>query len=381
MALSPTQQTLELIKRSRAILVAFRQEWTGDAIAAGLALAQALEKMGKNVDVVCQDFRPKPSLSFLPLDKIKNQLKNLQKFVVSVDTAQIKVGEFYYDREDGRLNFYITPEEGKLQDQNVTTAAADFKYDLIFLLNTPDLESLGDVYKKNSDFFFATPKINLDHSNKNEHYGDINLTDLSAASTSEIVYQLVKDMDERLIDENIATSLLAGVISATKNFKTAEVTPRTLNLAGLLIASGARREQIIQNLYQTRFLSTLKLWGRILSRLNSEDNGRVVWSTISRQDFLETSTTPEEVADVVEELIATMPKTEIIALIYENSDLNKTSIDCLLYSVKSIDSREMAKRFNSEGNADLAKFSLFGKSLVEAEREIVEEINNFLKKI
>lgn len=378
MALNLNQQILESVNNSQSILIIFRQEWTGDAVAASLALAQALKLLGKKTDTVCHNFQGRSSLSFLPLTEINSQLKNIQKFTISVDTSQIKIGEFDYDRQEQRLNFYITPAEGKLSAEQISTANSGFKYDLIFTINSPDLESLGDAYRQYSDFFFATPKINIDHSHKNEHYGDINLVDLAASSSSEIVYRLIKNIDHRLIDENIATYLLTGIISATKNFKSASVTPATLNLASQLIAEGARREQIIQNLYQTRFLSTLKIWGRVLSRLKNDCDGRLVWSIISAQDFLETSTGPEDIIEVIDELIVTMPKTEIIALIYQNIETDDKKTNCLLYSIKEFDSRHLAARFNPQGNGDLAKFSLATNSVIDAEREIIEEIKKSL---
>ncbi len=378
MALNLNQQILESINRSRSILIIFRRQWTGDAVAASLALAQALKTLGKKTDLVCQDFQGRPALSFLPLTEIKDQLKNIQKFIISVDTSQIKLGEFDYDRQEQQLNFYITPTKGKLSIEQVSASVADFKYDLIFIINSPDLESLGDAYRQHSDFFFATPKINLDHSHKNEHYGDINLVDLAASSSSEIVYRLIKNIDHRLISDDVATYLLAGIISATKNFKSANVNPTTLNLAGQLITEGARREQIIQNFYQTKFLSTLKIWGRILSRLKNDCQGRLVWSTISKQDFLDTSTGPEDITEVIDELIVNMPDTEIIALIYENIQLADKKISCLLFSVKKIDSRRLAARFNPDGSSDLVRFSVNAPSLIDAEREIIEEIKKSL---
>lgn len=378
MALNLNQQILESINRSRSILIIFRRQWTGDAVAASLALAQALKTLGKKTDLVCQDFQGRSTLSFLPLTEIKDQLKNIQKFVISVDTSQIKLGEFDYDRQEQQLNFYITPTKGKLSIEQVSASVADFKYDLIFIINSPDLESLGDAYRQHSDFFFATPKINLDHSHKNEHYGDINLVDLAASSSSEIVYRLIKNIDHRLISDDVATYLLAGIISATKNFKSANVNPTTLNLASQLITEGARREQIIQNFYQTKFLSTLKIWGRILSRLKNDCQGRLVWSTISKQDFLDTSTGPEDITEVIDELIVNMPDTEIIALIYENIQLADKKISCLLFSVKKIDSRRLVARFNPDGSSDLVRFSVNAPSLIDAEREIIEEIKKSL---
>ncbi|MEI6288405.1 MAG: DHH family phosphoesterase [bacterium] len=374
MALTAIQQTLELIKNNKSILIVFKADWTGDALSGALSLAEALKKMDKKTTIVCDSFKPNASMSFLPTFQIQPTLVKLQNFIISIDTVQTKVGEFHYDQENNKLNIHLTPAEGQFKPADVGTSFSDYQYDLIITVNTPDLESLGKIYQEHTDFFYKTPKINLDHSYKNEHFGNINLVNLTSASTCEIVFDLIKNIDEKLIDENIATYLLAGIIMATKNFKVGSVTPSTLNLAGLLVAKGAKREQIIKNLYQSRYLSTLKLWGRVLSRLNNDLDDRLVWSVLSANDFLETSTNPDELSDVVDELIVSMPKTQSVVLLYEAQ--NKIHVQ--VYSANNASASDLCQKFSPVGNKDLAKFSLENTTLAEAEREVIEEVKNRL---
>jgi len=377
MALTEIQQIFELTKKSRSILIAFKKDWTGDSLSSALALAKILKKIDKRVGIVCQDFEPSTSVSFLGATEIKNKIEGLQKFVISIDTSKTKVGEFYYDNTSDKLNIYLSPQTGQFKPEDVSAKIATYEYDLIFVINSPDLESLGSIYNNHSDFFYSTPKVNIDNSNKNEYFGDINIVDLTSSSTAEIIYNLIKNFDENLIDDNIATDLLCGIIVNTKNFKTLNVSPQTLNTASLLITKGARREQIIQNLYQSRFLSTLKIWGRILSRLNNDLDDKLVWSTISNQDFLETATSYNEVIEVIDELIISMPKTEVIVLIYERRETS--DLECVVYSAKNLDSLLITRKFNPYGNAGIAKFNLNNITLVEAERLIIEEIKQKLK--
>lgn len=377
MALTETQQIFELIKKSRSILITFKKDWTGDSLSSALALSRMLKKIDKRVDIVCQDFKPTNNVSFLGATEVNNTIEGLQKFVISIDTSKTKVGEFYYDNETDKLNIYISPKNGQFKSDDVSAKIAHYEYDLIFIVNSPDLESLGSIYETHGDFFYSTPKINIDNSNKNEYFGDVNIVDLTSSSTAEIIHTLIKNFDDNLIDDDIATCLLSGIIISTKNFKTLNVSPKTLSTASLLITKGAKREQIIQNLYQTRFLSTLKLWGRILSRLNNDLDDKLVWSTISSQDFLETATSSDEIIDVIDELIVSMPKTEVIVLIYEKRETN--NIECAVYSTKNLDSLFMSRRFNPNGNAEISKFILSDITLAEAERLVIDEIKQKLK--
>jgi len=378
MAFTPNQQILELVRKSRQILVVFKKDWSGDALAGSLALAGFFRRLGKKADIVCDGFKQPANFSFLPTFEVKTQIQNLQKFVISIDTAKTGLAEFEYDHSDSKLNIFITPTTGQLAKEDLATSLADFKYDLIFLINTSDLESLGEIYHQQPDFFYLTPKINIDHHHQNEHYGNINLVNLAAASTSEIVYDLIANWDSSLIDEDLATYILTGLIAATKNFKTPEVTPHTLNLAGILINQGARREQIVQSLYQSRFLSTLKLWGRLLSRLNNDLDDKMVWSSLSREDFLETATSPDELIDVIDELIVSMPKTEVVILLYEEAIGENIRIQAVAYSAKNLDAMFMARKFNPQGSKELAKFIVPASNLAQAEHEVLTEIKKQL---
>ena len=129
MALSTNQQIFELVNKNKSILIIFKKDWTGDALASSLALANVLKKYDKKIDIVCQNFKTPQSLSYLPTDQIIGGLSNLQKFVISVDTTKTQVGEFFYDTDEKKLNIYLTPKEGQFGHEDITTAISDFKYD------------------------------------------------------------------------------------------------------------------------------------------------------------------------------------------------------------------------------------------------------------
>lgn len=374
MVTNEKQQIFETLGRSERILIVFKRDWNGDAVSASLAWAEFLKKMDKKVDIACSGFKANNNLSYLPTSWIKPKLDSLQKLILTVNLGKTGLKDFEYDKQESKLSICLAPEKGQFSQQDINISYSSFKYDLIFLINTHDLESLGSIYEKAGDFFYSTPKINLDHLQYNEHYGNINYINLSCSSSAEVIYELIEFFNKELIDEHIATYLLSGIISATKNFKTSDVTPKTLDLAGRLIGLGARRDQIVQNLYQSRFISTLKLWGRVLSRLRSDLNGRLVWSVLSENDFLETSSNVEELPEVVEELIFSMPKTEVAILIFEIKREEVTDSKVMVYSFKNHDALFLAGKFAPLGNRDLAVFTLAGVNLAETEQRVMEEI-------
>ncbi len=385
--LTQEQQIFEQIKKASNILITFKKTWTGDAVASALAIFLFLKKMDKNVDVVAEKFSLNKLYSFLPgYTEIKHKLDNLRKFIISLDVTNTKVSQIKYTQEKNQLNFIISPKDGFFSSSDITSGASGFKYDLIITIDTPDLESLGTIYDNDTEFFYHTPIINIDHSSNNEGYGQIDFIELTAVSTSEIVFSLMESFGQDFIDDNIATCLLTGMIAETKSFKTNNVTPRALLTASQLMSLGARREEIVNNLYRSKSINVLKLWGRVLARLSSSLDNKLVWSTLSAADFLKTNSSEKDLTDVIDELIVSIPQAKVIAIIYENIEnkessnesINKTNL--LLYTIKNIDSLGLIKEFNPTGTKSLSR-AIINLPIIEAEKTIIETIQDKLNKL
>ena len=376
---SSIQQTVDLIEKSSNIVIALSKNPTTDAVASGLGLFLALEKIKKKVKLVCHDFNLPPTHQFLPKSsEIHNDLTALRKFIINLDLSRTKVQELSYDMADNKLNIFITPQSGFFEPRDVTTSASAYDHDLIIVLDSFDLESLGKVYDDNTEFFYHTPIVNIDHNPANEYFGQINIVDLVATSTSEIIFELIKDFKEHLLDEYIATSLLTGIISKTKSFQSNTVTPRSLAISSHLIENGARRDEIIQNLYRTKTINTLKLWGRALARLKTEADGRVVWSLLNQQDFSKSGASETELAGVIDELIINTPNAEVVVILYESSERD---IKVIVSSIQAINGLELYKEFSPEGTRNFSKFKLEGKSIIEAEALVLNAVRKYYQNL
>lgn len=377
MGLSINQQIFELIKNSQKILITFKKNYSGDALSSALAIFLLLQKMNKQADIVCPDFVIAQNYAFLPeINKTKSDLSGLKKFIISLDMAENKIKDFSYDVKENKLNIYLTPEK-LLDEKNIAFKSGKYKYDLIITLDTDSLESLGEIYEKHSDFFYSTPIINIDHNPENEQYGQINLIELTKTSAAEIIFDLIENYDTNLLDAEIATCLLTGMISKTKSFRSDSVTPRALNIASQLILNGAERDIIIQNLYRTKSINTLKLWGKVLARLKNDSQYKLAWSYLQQKDFIELNMQNPNLSEVIDELITTAPEAEIMILFYENQ--NQT-ISGLVHTSKNYDALHLTKSFMPAGNKHLADFKLAKNDLVEVSKEVIESIKANLQK-
>lgn len=319
----PFPDALHLIRESRVPLIMIPRAPSTDALAAGLATLLVLERLGKSPHLVSPEFQLPPNHGFLPKsDAVRRNLSSLRSFIVSVNTRDTKLDSLSYDLEGDQLRIYLTPKNGYYEPKDVTTSAGAFAYDLIILLGLPSLSDLGELYEQNAEFFYQTPIITIDHQPSHSRFGQVNLVDVVASSISEIVFETIRQLDDKLLDEHIATSLLAGIISNTKGFQTQSVTPRSLSVASHLISAGARRDVIIRHLYQTKTLPTLRVWGRALANIQADNENRLVWTTVTREDLKQTDATPEDAAGALDELMINTPTAETVVLFVElNGDV------------------------------------------------------------
>lgn len=373
------QQIINQLEKSRTTLIVFPAEGSGDALASALALFLFLKKIGKEPEIAkSKILDTRQPLSFLPAySEIKNNLNNLRRFIVSVNIHESKINQIKYTIDQDQLNFIISPASGWFKPEDVTTRAGEFKYDLIVTLGTTDLEFLGELYDTNVEFFYKTTIINIDQQATNEDFGQINLVDLNAVANSEILFYLLKNYKPELITEDIATCLLAGIIQQTRNFKTANLTPRTLLTTSELITLGARREEIVDRLYRSRDISSLKLWGKILNNLKTEKNNELLWSKLNNSDFQETGTNINDLNDVVDELIASVPSAKVI-IIFCQEETNKTKI--IIYTLKNINALELIKEYSPLGTTRVAR-ALLNQDLKKTIEEITSKLQKKLDKL
>jgi phosphoesterase RecJ-like protein len=377
MALSERQQVLEQLRKAERPLIAFRKDWNPDSAVAASALATVLEGMGKKCEVVCDGFAPPEHLAFLPqLKRIRPEMAGLRTFVISVDTQKSRIGELSYEAKDGFLHIYLTPKSGAFDASHVKTGATDYRHDLIITLDTPDLASLGSLRADAADFFFRTPILNLDHSPANELFGQVNWVESTAASSSEVVYRLAREL-ERPIDADLATALLTGIVAKTRSFKSGAITPQTLTAASELVAAGARRDTIVSSLYRTKTIPVLRLWGRALARLKFDPALKLVSAMLTRQDFALAGAGEAALADIVDELILSAPDAETIALISEREG---GEVCCLIRSEIRRDADALSARWDGTGGRTQSRCFLKGKSPGEAEQEILSHLRAEMQK-
>ncbi|MFA6131014.1 MAG: hypothetical protein WC730_02025 [Patescibacteria group bacterium] len=376
MSLQLHEQLLSALERAKRPLIVLPKTANPDDFVSGFALAHLLEKLQKPIEMATIGGRAPKTLDFLSSKiSVRGDLPNIRKLLIRLTAKETKIDELSYDIVDGEIHIHLTPKTGAWQEKDVIVNADGYRYDLILTVGARDLSQLGDLYKKYSDFFFETPIVNFDHTVENEQFGQLNIVDVNAVSISEIIFDLLRQLDPSLIDQEIATMLLTGMIYKTKSFKSPNVTPRTLKVASDLMSFGARRDEIVASLYRTRTVETLRLWGRALARLKSDKDHELVWTVLNQADFMNAGADETALADVINELIITSPQAKIAAIFYENKEHH---VHVILHAERPHDALFLGAPFSASGTREEARLEIRDTSLMQAEKKVIGHVRSQL---
>jgi hypothetical protein len=251
MDLTPKQQTSEAIRQAETILILTGQHPSVDQVTAVVALAAILRKFGKTATAVISD-NPPASVAVLETDSLERNLGGQRDFVLKLDVTKVELDKLRYEVQDGKLNIYLTPFKGNFAPSDVTFAYGDtnINYDLVIALGVPTRARIDRLYEQNAGAFSNIPLVNLDFHRSNENYGAVNLIEPNASSLCEMLVALSESLQSGIIDAEIATALLMGIVASTDRFTAAHTSPKSLTVAAQMMAAGARQQAVVKALYR-----------------------------------------------------------------------------------------------------------------------------------
>lgn len=373
MSLDNVQQFESVLKNAKNILLFMAQDSSGDAIGSAWALYFFLKKNNIEVTIVTpvgEDYLQRFLFLAKPEDTI-DSLAGARDFVLAFNTKFNKITNVRTERADDELRIFITPQKGSIDPRDFSFIPAKFKYDLVIVLGSPDKESLGAVYEENPDIFYEVPVVNIDYHNENDNFGQINIVDMTASSTSEIVAGLMHRINEKNIDESIAESVLTGIIDATNSFQKKNTTPKSLQIAAMLMTKGADQQKIIRYLYKTQPLHLLKLWGRVMARLFWEDEIALAWAPVFLEDFVQSRSKPNDVPFILEKIRENYSAGKIFMVLYnEKAGEVRGVIKC----TNNDQTKKIAEILSAHCSGELCEFSMQFDDTTEAGKQIVEKL-------
>ena len=361
MPLNPSelQAATKAILDAQRILMVPHANVDADGLSSALACYSVFSQLGKECTVICPDTLPE-SLDFLPNFKhLTQSIVDDRQFVITIDrSGGMELESLRYTVEENKINIIVTPKKGTLKEKDVSFFETGSAFDLLVVVDSAELSLLGSFYTDHLELFSTTPILNVDHHISNTRFGQLQLIDPLSASATEVLYSwfMSEPKWKEMVTADIATLLLTGLITDTRSFQNPNTTPRSLEVAANLLDLGARQQEIIQHIYKTKPLSTLKIWGRALNRIQMDPAARIVWSSVSREDLTEMGATSKETAGLLDELISTIPDADVHVLFTE---IEEGGFKASMRSSVSIDVNRAAGRlFGGGGHARASGFKI-----------------------
>lgn len=310
------EQIKQALQHCQNIAVGGHQNPDGDAVGACFAFAYALQKEGKNVCVVLEQFSKK------------------------------------YDM--------VAEKELILHPEKYDSIV----FDAFVALDSGDKERLGQA---KAIFDRARQKINIDHHISNSYFGDYNYVDSDASSTSEIVYRYLRD--NGVLNQKIASALYAGILYDTAGFRHSSTSPATFSAAAELTTYSIPANKIYTTLFDNKTFSELKLLGRAFEKAEKYFDGNVIYTFLTQQDIQQCHGTSKEVDSVVN-LIKGVENIKIACFIYQKGENEvKASFRC----EDGYDVCKLAQNFGGGGHVKAAGCTIYS-SIEQAWQEIQSKI-------
>lgn len=321
MARSEIQQARNLLTAASSLLLVTPPKASLDAIAAMISLALFLDQNTKErplrLDPVSPAHVP-AALQFLPgSSQVKTEPARQTEIIVDI-AGPAAITDIRREQLTGGTRLRLAVADTALTREQVEVAVRRLPYDSVVIIGAADLEELGPTFTEHTDFFYSTPSLNIDHRAANEHFGTVNLVDITAGSVAEVMHELITNFPQSLTP-NVATALYAGIVAGTDSFQKPSTTPRSFQVAAQLIEQQADRETVIQHLVKTKPLKLIKLLGSLYARLRCEESVGLYWTSLEASDFLESRASAEDIPAVMHELSNNIAGFTAAFLLYQTS--------------------------------------------------------------
>lgn len=214
--------------------------------------------------------------------------------------------------------------------------------DTAIILECPNFERIGRASHWLRE---DTMIINIDHHRDNDIYGELNWINIEASSVGEMVYEYFEKIGYD-VDKYSAEQLYVAILTDTGRFRYKSTLPRTLEIAGKLVAAGAETQKICDLVYFNMNPSTMILTGKVLNGIEFFENGKICVLTLTN-DMLKNSGASMSESDGLVDFTLFNKGVVVGALVKEiESNLTKVS----MRSKDGINVSKIASKFGGGGH-------------------------------
>lgn len=236
------KEILEFIKKRDNFQISAHIHADGDAYASMVAMHLLLDTLGKHNVMILSDEEN---------DQRFNFLKNFDTILA------------YSDQTD------------------LTASLVEGKVEAAIVLDVPSYFRLGNVQKLLPD---SADVLKIDHHPVEEVMGEIEWVDVSASSTTSMVYELYKQAGIE-IDLEMAKALYTGILYDTGRFSYSNTTERDYAIAAEMVRQGVQPAKITNRVFFENSFDAFKTIGKGLFSLERHLNGKVCTIYLDHSDL------------------------------------------------------------------------------------------------
>ncbi|QDT02517.1 NanoRNase/pAp phosphatase [Rubripirellula lacrimiformis] len=247
---------------------------------------------------------------------------------------------------------FLDPAEG-IEVLGDHVEAEDISCDCIMILDTSAWAQLGDM----GDVIRAAScdKIVLDHHVGEDDLGATMYKDYQAEATGHLVVQAADALGVP-VTRTMGMPLFAAIATDTGWFRFPSVSSETFRVIARLIDAGVMPCEIYGDLYERDTIGRLRLRGTILSRTQSELDGRLMHTYVKKEDFEATGALPSDTEDAINLTLAVEGAKAAVIFVEQLRGGFKLSFR----SRCAMDSNEIAQLFGGGGHKAAAGAFLEG---------------------
>ena len=239
------EQAVERLKQATNVLVTVSSNPSVDQLSACIGLTLMLNKLGKHGTAVFSGAIP-DTIEFLkPETTLEKNTDSLRDFIISLDKS--KADKLRYKVEDKVVKIFITPYRTSISEQDLDFSHGDFNVDVVIALGVHQQEELDRAITSHGRILHDATIISVNNV-ESGNLGSMNWIDTSVSSLSELVSQLDGQLGRSVLDAQIATALLTGIVAETNRFSNNKTSSQTMTVSAKLMAAGANQQLVATKL-------------------------------------------------------------------------------------------------------------------------------------
>jgi phosphoesterase RecJ-like protein len=240
----------------------------------------------------------------------------------------------------------------------------------IITVDVADYDRLGNLEHLNLEHL---PVLNIDHHPTNTLFGLHNVIQTTAASTTEILFDLIQQHFNSHICDKLAEALYTGLLTDTGGFRYSNTSEAVLTKASQLISYGVNPARIAEHCLETISLPYIQLLKQSLLSLSLHGKQRIAMMQVTLEDMAQSQAQKDDVDGLVS-YPRNIEGVEIGVLLKE---VKPGEVKVSLRSKHIVDVSQIAQGFGGGGHAKASGYTWFG-TLQEAKSELLSKLEEAL---